>query len=845
MPIKKRVFFFFKHKTAYEMAMHKKDRLFSARAAGLFSLAAMIFTVITQAQNVTATIPVGTSPAAVAANPITNKIYVAIQSSNSVTVIDGATNTVSSANAGALPFAIAVNPATNKVYVANANSNNVTVIDGTSNTTITVGAGTRPVAVAVNPVSNKIYVVNQNSNNVTVIDGVTNTTITISAGNFPRALAVNPVTNKIYVANLDSSNVTVIDGATNTTSTVSVGTGPEAVAVNPVTNKIYVANLNSNNVTVIDGATDTTSTVGAGTNPVAVAVNPVSNKIYVANSGNNVTVIDGATDTTSTVGAGTNPVAVAVNPVTGKIYVVNSSSNNVTAITEQQVQSIPLTTVIAQLPNNTFVYPGSPTFNFTTTSAYSPNMPPVQNVYYQLDTWEGPWLRASGSAPNFSGTAPQLLPGVHIVYAYATDSQFADSNGVQNSPIPGAMAAYVFLVLPAPASTALALTGGTNPSTFDQPVSFTASVSGGAGTPTGVVAFFDGGTLLGTQALNESGQASLTIAAFAGGSHPITAFYEGDTLYPRSASSVLNQVVNQATSTTQLTGPTTSIYGQPIQLNVTVLPQLGGTPSGTMTFYDGGTSLGTASLDASGSAVFLTAAAALQTGSNTITAVYSGDTNFMGGTSGPVTPQVLQAASGVGVALTMGSNPSQFGQALTFTATVSPQFAGVPSGQVTFKDGSVILGTKVLNGSGQAALTTTTFGIGTHSITAFYTGDTNFAASDSSASPLSQTVNTNAGTALTSFVLTTTPATISPNTPLFRKTISFTATIAPTAATGTVSFVDGTTLLGTATLSGGIASINTAQLGPGVHFIAVSYSGDSTYKTTAFIVTLYRSPRPH
>jgi YVTN family beta-propeller protein len=104
---------------------------------------------------------VGLSPAAVAVNPVTNKIYVAIQSKNSVTVIDGATNTIAAANAGALPFAIAVNPVTNKVYVANANSNNVTVIDGASNTTITVGAGTRPVAVAVNPVSNKIYVVNQ------------------------------------------------------------------------------------------------------------------------------------------------------------------------------------------------------------------------------------------------------------------------------------------------------------------------------------------------------------------------------------------------------------------------------------------------------------------------------------------------------------------------------------------------------------------------------------------------------------------------------------------------------------------------------------------------------------
>src|SRR5690348_11207630 len=104
--------------------------LFLVRAVGFFSLAAMISAPAVQAQNVTATVPVGLQPAAVAVNPVTNKIYVAIQSSNSVTVMDGATNTVAAANAGALPFAIAVNPAVNKIYVANANSNNVTVIDG-------------------------------------------------------------------------------------------------------------------------------------------------------------------------------------------------------------------------------------------------------------------------------------------------------------------------------------------------------------------------------------------------------------------------------------------------------------------------------------------------------------------------------------------------------------------------------------------------------------------------------------------------------------------------------------------------------------------------------------------
>ncbi|MDQ6420513.1 X2-like carbohydrate binding domain-containing protein [Paenibacillus sp. LHD-117] len=291
-------------------------------------------TVIDGASNITTTVATGTKPQAITVNPVTNKIYVANNNSNNVTVIDGASNMTTTVAAGTNPAAIAVNTVTNKIYVANSNSANVTVIDGGNNTTTTVEAGNYPISVAVNPVTNKIYVANYNSANVTVIDGASNTTTTAAAGNYPISVAVNSVTNKIYVANYDSHNVTIIDGPSNTTTTVAVGSYPTAITANPVTNKIYVANSNSASVTVIDGASNTTTTVATGANAAAaVAVNPVTNKIYVANSNSaNVTVIDGASNTTTTVAAGNYSVAVAVNPVTNKIYVANSNSNNVTVI---------------------------------------------------------------------------------------------------------------------------------------------------------------------------------------------------------------------------------------------------------------------------------------------------------------------------------------------------------------------------------------------------------------------------------------------------------------------------------------------------------------------------------
>jgi len=278
------------------------------------------------------TISVGTSPQAVAVNPVTNKVYVATYFN--ITVIDGATQGTTNVNTGAMQSqAVAVNSVTNKVYVANYDSGTITILDGATLNTTSLNVGDRPIAIAVNPATNKIYVVNYGSGSVTVLDGATLLSTTIAVGSQPVAVAINPATNKIYVANYNGNNVTVINGFTNSTATVAVGTNPQAIAVNPVTNKIYVANYNSNNVTVIDSGTNLTTTVAVGSNPRVVVVNPTTNKIYAANyNGSNVTVIDGLTHNTTTIATGGNPRALAVNPVLNRIYAANYSSASVTVI---------------------------------------------------------------------------------------------------------------------------------------------------------------------------------------------------------------------------------------------------------------------------------------------------------------------------------------------------------------------------------------------------------------------------------------------------------------------------------------------------------------------------------
>ena len=403
--------------------------------------------VIDGATDATTTVNIGASPYTLAVNPITNQIYVADYSSATVTVIDGTTNATTTVNAGTNPDALAVNPVTNKIYVANGVLNGgVTVIDGATNSTTTINTGFVASALAVNPVTNKIYVANEFSTSVTVIDGATNTFTNVNAGG-AFALAVNPLTNQIYIANGSSNTVTVMDGATNATTTISVGTDPYAVAVNPLTNKIYVPNYLSSTVTVIDGATNATTTLSnAFDAPFAVTVNPVSNKIYVANF-NNIVVIDGATNTTSVVGIETTPIAVALNPITNDIYAPNGTSNNVTVMDEQQVQPIPLQAEITPLAGNV-TSSSTPLFNFAASSNFTPFAPNPNNLLFQVDTWQGPWTAATAQGNGaFIGTTIALQPGVHILYALATDGLEATTGSSSNVLISN-ITAYEFLVSP-------------------------------------------------------------------------------------------------------------------------------------------------------------------------------------------------------------------------------------------------------------------------------------------------------------------------------------------------------------------------------------------------------------
>jgi hypothetical protein len=156
------------------------------------------------------------------------------------------------------------------------------------------------------------------------------------------------------------------------------------------------------------------------------------------------------------------------------------------------------------------------------------------------------------------------------------------------------------------------------------------------------------------------------------------------------------------------------------------------TPTGTVTFEDGNTVLGTVAVGAGGKATFTTNFATV--GGHVITAVYNGAANFVG-SSQSLTEQVNAAATrkATTTALSASANTVVVGRGVTFTATVrDPSGTGTPTGTVTFFVGTTAVATVRLDANGQARLSGFFSVRGTYTLRAVYSGDGTFDASSQS-----------------------------------------------------------------------------------------------------------------
>ena len=213
----------------------------------------------------------------------------------------------------------------------------------------------------------------------------------------------------------------------------------------------------------------------------------------------------------------------------------------------------------------------------------------------------------------------------------------------------------------------------------------------------------------------------------------------GNVILLNETGNVVPPPATAPTTTALVSSLDPSTSGQSVTFTATVASTTAGTPSGTATFFDGVTAL-SAAIALNGQSVATFTTSALAAGPHSITAQSSGDTNFSSSVSNTVT-QTVNAANKASstTAIVSSLNPSTSGQSVTFTATVTSQTAGTPTGTATFFDAATALGAAV-NLNGQAAtFTTSSLSSGSHSITAQYSGDTTFATSTSTS--VNQQVN--------------------------------------------------------------------------------------------------------
>jgi len=266
-----------------------------------------------------------------------------------------------------------------------------------------------------------------------------------------------------------------------------------------------------------------------------------------------------------------------------------------------------------------------------------------------------------------------------------------------------------------------------------------------------------------------------------------------------------------ATTTSVLASPASPVFGQSVSLQATVAGSGGSTPTGTVQFKDGADNLGSAVALVAGTATLSTSA--LATGSHSITAVYGGDAGN-GASVSTALALVLSPAPTVMNVLSSKAS-SLVGESVTFTAQLSGKSVG---GSLLFMDGATQLASIPIV-SCPVTFSTTALGLGTHSITVVYSGDTNNQASTSAA--ITQVVS--AVPVATATTVSTSGSAITRG-----QAVTLTATVSGQAPGGTVQFLDGALPLGSpAAVSNGVASLSTNTLAVGSHSITASYGGDA------------------
>jgi hypothetical protein len=496
----------------------------------------------------------------------------------------------------------------------------------------------------------------------------------------PQGLALDAAGN-LYIADRDNYSVRGVDAATGIITTVAgngtpgnAGNGGPAVDATlsePVglamssAGYLYIGDEENAQVRVLRPETlaATATTLSAAPLNVPAGQTLTLTATVTATAGTptgTVTFLNGA----ATLGTGTlnssGVATLALTPPQG-VYSITASYAG-TQLDLASVSSPPIAVTVNAIVTTTTLTANPTTLNvgqtltLTATVAAASGAAPTGTVTFL----NGTATLGTGTL-NASGVATLVLtPAVgtySITASYGGSS--TDAASVSSPPI-------TVTVNPAVTTTTLIAT----PTTLyaGRTLTLTATVTAGSGsTPTGTVTFLNGAASLGTGTLNAAGVAALVLTPPLG-IYSITAAYGGTTDDAPSVSSppITVNVDYPATATVLTASPDPS----PVENNVTftaTVSSSAGTPTGTVSFYDGTVLLGTSTLE-SGVATYSTSA--LTVGSHNITAQYPGVAGFAASTSSVVVEVITPPA--FSISASPASLSVYTGEAATYTVTVTP-----------------------------------------------------------------------------------------------------------------------------------------------------------------------------
>ncbi len=594
--------------------------------------------------------------------------------------------------------------------------------------------------------------------------------------------------------------------------------------------------------TTTNNASTTTPALGSSVT-VNTTIAPSTGSTYYSGADPSGTVtytLDGTTEATATVAPGTPATAntsfIVSTAGTHTLTAAYSgdthyaSSSTVTSLT---VSKLATTLQVTASPTSAAV--GGSVVATATISTTGSGTAPTGTVTFTLGGTEVKTASVSSGVATATLTVPSA-GNLTLVATYGGDTNYDTSTATTS-------------VTATKATPTIALTPSSYAPSAGSSLTLTADItppSTGAATPTGSVTFSVAGNAVGTATVS-GGTATLTITAPAVGTYALSAAYSGDGNYNSAATSGVNITVTKGTtSITVAPASATPTAGSSMVVTATITASTSGTtvPTGTVSFTMDGSPVG--SNPVSGGRTASVTITVPSTGTHTLQATYSGDSNFLSSVSSVASFTVAKTTT-ITVVVPSTTAPA-LGASLPVTIDVTPATVNTsyPSGTVTVTVDGASVGVVTLAAGSPATASFTipasTLTPGTHAISGVYSGNTYYATS--TASGVTVTVPKSPTT------MTVTPST---TTPSGGSSLSVSSTVIATSPgasppTGTVTFtLDGATAATSALIPGSpsTATALISQITPGTHVLEAKYSGDSYYASAtsqSVILTVSKSP---